>query len=503
MNRKPAVAGSFYPANHKELSGELEQLFASAFPKMLKNVGAIISPHAGYLFSGGVAASAFNQIEREKEYERVFIIASSHRSSFAGASIYCHGNFDMPYGQEPVDTQLGKFLCNEFPTLFSSNPLHHSKEHSIEVQLPFIKFTLKPTYKIVPILLGDVSPQECLDIAQILKSYFNSENLFIISSDFSHYPSYDTARSVDQATMEAIVSNNPENLLKVLKDNSNQGIKKLSTSLCGWSAVMVLLYLTQQEPFYSYHAVEYKNSGDNTLYGDLESVVGYWAIAITRDSEVLHWIARRSIEKAITEENPIYSNEKAWAHSAEKTWALSNDNNSALSNNENSALPNKKPSANLKAQLLIELGMKEIPPSLKMECGVFVTLKKRGKLRGCVGYMQSNTPLYKEVANVAVLAACYDNRFNKVTPKELEEIEIEISVLSPMQLIKDINEIEMGVHGIQVQKGDRSGVFLPQVGAETKWSREEFLGHCARDKAGLGWDGWKDAQISIFTVTII
>lgn len=495
MNRKPAVAGSFYPANHKELSGELEQLFASAVPKKLKNVGAIISPHAGYVFSGEVAASAFNQIEVDKEYERVFIIASSHSSSFSGASIYCEGNFEMPYGQEPVDIQLGKFLCNEFPTLFSSNPLHHSKEHSIEVQLPFIKYTLKPTYKIVPILLGHVSSQECLDIAQVLSSYFNSENLFIISSDFSHYPSYNNARTVDQATMEAIVSNNPDNLLKVLEKNASRGIKKLSTSLCGWSSVLVLLYLTQQEPFYSYHAVEYKNSGDNTLYVDLESVVGYWAIAVTRDSEVLHWIARRAIENAVTEENPIHSNEKNWANLKAQVLKELGVNEFLLST--------KKDSANLKAHNLCDVGFKEIPPSLKMECGVFVTLKKRGKLRGCVGYMQSNTPLYKEVAHVAALAACYDNRFNKVVTKELEEIEIEISVLSPMQLIKNINEIEMGVHGIQVQKGDRSGLFLPQVGAETHWSREEFLGHCARDKAGLGWDGWKDAQISIFTVTIV
>lgn len=471
MNRKPAVAGSFYPASHTELSAQLDKLFENALPKKVKNVGAIISPHAGYVFSGGVAATAFNQIDREKEYERVFIIASSHRASFPGASVFCNGNFEMPYGKESVDTQLGKFLCKEFPTLFSSNPHHHSKEHSIEVQLPFIKYTLKPTYKIVPILLGDVSPEMCHSIAEKLRPYFNSENLFVISSDFSHYPNYDNARAVDQATMHAIVSNNPETLIKVIEENQSKGVEKLVTSLCGWSSVLVLHYLTEQDRFYSYHPLEYKNSGDNALYGEMDSVVGYWAIAISRDSEVLHWIARRAIEKAITEENPIHSNEKD--------------------------------SANLKAHVVKELGVKEIPLSLTEECGVFVTLKKKGKLRGCIGYIQSNTPLYKEVANVAVLAACYDNRFNKVTPKELEEIEIEISVLSPMQLIINIEEIEVGKHGILVQKGDKSGLFLPQVGAETKWSREEFLGHCARDKAGLGWDGWKDAQISIFTVAII
>lgn len=471
MNRKPAVAGTFYPATHIELRKEVEKLFESALPKTVNNVRAIISPHAGYVFSGGVAASAFNQIDREKEYERVFIIASSHRSSFPGASIYCDGNFEMPYGQEPVDTQLGAFLCSQNPSLFSSNPVHHSKEHSIEVQLPFINFILKPTYKVVPILLGNVTPQDCQSIAQALEPYYNGENLFVISSDFSHYPGYEQAGAVDKATMQAIVSNNPGNLLKVLKENASKGIKNLQTSLCGWSAVLVLHYLTQHNLFSSYHALEYKNSGDNALYGEMDSVVGYWAIAVTKDSEVLRWIARRAIEKAITEEKPIHSNEKD--------------------------------SSKLKAQVLRELGVDKMPDSFLQECGVFVTLKKRGKLRGCIGYIQSNTPLYKEVANVAVLAACYDNRFNKVVPKELPEIEIEISILSPMRLISDIEEIEVGKHGIQIEKNGRSGLFLPQVGAETGWTRQEYLGHCARDKAGLGWDGWKEAKISIFTVDII
>lgn len=471
MNRRPAVAGTFYPATQNELKVELEALFANALPKKLNNVGAIISPHAGYLFSGGVAASAFNQIDREKEYERVFIIASSHRSSFPGASIYCDGNFEMPYGQEPVDTQLGAFLCSQNPSLFSSNPVHHSKEHSIEVQLPFINFILKPTYKVVPILMGNVTPQDCQSIAQALEPYYNSENLFIISSDFSHYPNYEQARSIDEATMQAIVSNNPVNLLNVIDQNASKRVKNLQTSLCGWSAVLVLQYLTQHNLFSSYHSLEYKNSGDNALYGEMDSVVGYWAIAVTRDSEILHWIARHAIEKAITEENPIHSNEKD--------------------------------SSKLKAQVLRELGVGKMPDLFLQKCGVFVTLKKRGKLRGCIGYIQSETALYKEVANVAVLAACYDNRFNKVAPKELPEIEIEISILSPMRLISDIEEIEMGKHGIQIEKNGHSGLFLPQVGAETGWTRQEYLGHCARDKAGLGWDGWKEAKISIFTVDII
>ena len=145
----------------------------------------------------------------------------------------------------------------------------------------------------------------------------------------------------------------------------------------------------------------------------------------------------------------------------------------------------------------------ELTPNLQLECGVFVTLKKHGELRGCIGYTESNTPLHLLVAEVAELSACHDYRFERVKPGEADELEIEISVLSPMRKIKDIREIKLGRHGILIKKGERTGLFLPQVAIETGWTLEQYLGHCSRDKAGIGWEGWREASLSTFTVDLI
>jgi AmmeMemoRadiSam system protein A len=140
--------------------------------------------------------------------------------------------------------------------------------------------------------------------------------------------------------------------------------------------------------------------------------------------------------------------------------------------------------------------------NLRTRCGAFVTLHEHGRLRGCIGHLVGDYPLYKMVEEMALSAALHDPRFYPVTAEELANIDIEISVLSPLRKITDTNEIVLGKHGILIQQGHHSGVFLPQVATETGWSLEEFLGHCSRDKAGLPWDGYKMADIYLFTAEI-
>jgi conserved hypothetical protein TIGR00296 len=154
-------------------------------------------------------------------------------------------------------------------------------------------------------------------------------------------------------------------------------------------------------------------------------------------------------------------------------------------------------------------GLKPTPPdlqnlsaNLKTNAGAFVTLRRDGQLRGCIGSFSTTTPLYQVVMAMAVAAATEDYRFPPVTRNELGEVEIEISVLTPMKKISSIDEIELGRHGIYIRKGGHSGTFLPQVAAETGWSLEEFLGHCARDKALIGWDGWRDAEIFTYEAIV-
>jgi MEMO1 family protein len=467
IDRQPAVAGKFYPADPDKLQQELASFFASAMPKQCNQVRAILAPHAGYMYSGKIAASAFNQIDREISYKRVFMIASSHYTSSDKAAVYCDGDFVMPYGKEIVDTDFGKMLVEHFPDIFTANPAAHHDEHGLEVQLPFLHYVLKTNYCIVPIIICTSNPEVCKRIAHVLESYLNSDNLFIISTDFSHYPEYSDARKVDEATKDAIMANDPDVLITTLSANAKKHIPNLSTSLCGWTSVLTLLHMTTLHDSLKYRAIEYCNSGDIKYYGEHDRVVGYWAIAVyekqkakvdfqlsEKDKETLIDIARKTLEGCCRLERSFTIDTSGFS--------------TALSTN----------------------------------CGAFVTLHKRGNLRGCMGRLIGNLPLYKMVQEMTISAAMQDPRFTPVESVELSEIDIEISALSPLKKIDDTAEIKLGKHGIFIEDGYHSGVFLPQVATETGWSKEQFLGHCAHDKAGLGWDGWKTANLYIFTATV-
>ena len=465
INRQPAVAGQFYPGEKDELMAALSELFAKAQAKKVKDIAAIISPHAGYIFSGEVAASSYNQVDFSRNFDRVFILASSHRVYFEGASIYNTGNYLTPLGVVKVDNEITEILFND-NSYFSYVPEAHHSEHSIEVQLPFLQFIMGDKLKIVPIVLGTQSPNVVKTIAESLKPYFTENNLFVISSDFSHYPSYEHANFYDQKTADAIAANSSSLFLQAINDKDDDNVDGLSTRACGWSALLTLLYLTENNPAYTYENILYLNSGD-TPFGDKDRVVGYHSIVVKRGKI--------------------------------------NDTGFNLSDNDKTDLLQIARSTIVditltgKPAIINDLGFSE---NIKKNCGAFVTLNKQHQLRGCIGRFTADEPLYKIVQDMAVAAATQDTRFLPVAINELDEIDIEISVLSPMKKIKSIEEIELGRHGIYIKKGYRSGTFLPQVATETGWSLDEFLGHCSQDKAGLGWDGWKEAEIYIYEALI-
>jgi len=464
--RPPVFAGQFYLAGAAELRSQVGQLFAEAAPsKGIPNIRALIVPHAAYGYSGRVAASGFNQIDPNAGYENVFVIGSSHRVAFDGAAVYTKGNFRTPLGVVTVNRALGTKLLKSDPVFVTRDDAHET-EHSLEVQLPFLQVRMPKGVTIVPIVLGTDDPRVCRRIAGVLAPYFTPKNLFVISSDFSHYPPYDRAKAVDKATEEAIVSNNPDGLLRTLAANEGKGIPNLATSLCGWTSVLTLLNLTHGHPEYEYTPVEYRNSGD-TPSGDRNRVVGYWAIVVSQtdapqqgfrlsgsDKEDLLRIARATVKEYVT------------------------------------------------ARRIPEMDDSKLSGAEKTPCGAFVTLRKHGDLRGCIGRFDATEPLYKVVQQMAVASSTQDSRFSPVQPAEVKELEIEISVLTPMKKISSIDEIVLGKHGIYIRKGGRTGTFLPQVAMETGWSKEEFLGHCARDKAGLGWNGWKDAEIFTYEALV-
>lgn len=464
VDRKPAVAGQFYPSDPARLRAELADLFENAEPRRSGEVLAVISPHAGYVFSGQVAASSFNQPDPDKKYENIFILASSHRMSFNGASVYDKGNYVTPLGTVKVNRELAAGLVRDNP-VFNDNADAHIFEHSLEVQLPFLQYRLKNEFQIIPVILGNQSPQTSKKIAEALKPYLNEKNLFVISTDFSHYPSYDDACKVDKATADAILKNSPEVLLKTLDDNDLKGIDELATSLCGWTSVLTLLYMTEGRNDVEYKAVKYQNSGDSELYGDKERVVGYYSIVV----------------------------EKVKSRQNEGGFSLSEEEKKALL-----GIARQTMEENISHDRLPEIDPMSLSPALRQPCGAFVTLKEDGDLRGCIGRFEATGPLYDVVQEMAVAASTQDSRFLPVTEDEFDDIDIEISVLTPLRRINSIDEFQLGKHGIYIKKGYASGTFLPQVAEETGWTKEEFLGHCARDKAHIGWDGWKDAELYVY-----
>lgn len=465
INRKACVAGQFYPDNSKKLSQELQGYFEFAKPRTDEDLRAIISPHAGYVYSGQVAASSFNQINPTKKYDRIFVIGSSHRVYFDGVSVYNLGNYETPLGKVQVDRKTATKLINEH-TVFEYREDAHLTEHSLEVQLPFLQYHMKTDFEIVPIIIATQSESSIKKIADALAPYFNPHNLFVISSDFSHYPNYEQANDVDRLTADAIVSNSPSIFMETLAQNEKDRIPGLSTSMCGWSSMMAILNITSQKENIRYNTIDYKNSGD-AAFGDKNRVVGYWAMSITEDSD---------------EEN---------------IFELTDADKKTLLHHARLAIEDYVQNKNSP-----EINTQNLSEVLLEPAGAFVSLQLNGNLRGCVGRFNPDKPLYSVVQNMAISAATRDSRFDPITSKELDKINIEISVLTPIQKIDSIDQIQMGQHGIYIKKGNNTGTFLPQVAESTDWSLEEFLGHCSKNKAHIGWDGWRLADIYTYeTIT--
>ena len=485
---RPATqANRFYTGDAKELSEEVDSLLAlHRGETVYRNVAALIVPHAGYYFSGNVAAAAYMAIPRDKQYKRIFLLGPSHHEWLDGASVNTEADYyAMPLGQVKVDRETAVALTAA-DSVFRYEPKAHDREHCLEVQLPFLQqlFTIhsslftKEVPPIVPIIISTNDFQKLKRIAEALKPYLTDENLFIVSSDFSHYPKYEDACKVDARTGRAVESGDVEQFIAALEENARRGVRNLATSACGELAIVTLLMMIDST--YEVKHLMYQNSGD-AEESDHSRVVGYHAFAIVRKSSqefslsedekrMLKEIALTSIKDSLrNEELRIKNEEFATAHSA----------------------------AQSDSSFFI------LHSSLKQKCGAFVSLHKHGRLRGCIGHFGEDVPLHEIVAEMARAAAFEDPRFMPVTADELSDIVIEISVLTPMRRIQSLDEFELHRHGIYIRKGYRSGTYLPQVADEVNWTKEEFVSHCAQDKAGIGWDGWRDAETELYVYEAI
>jgi len=461
--RKTAYAGQFYPDSPSKLKNQVEGFFEEAKKRKHKNgtARAVIAPHAGYIFSGQVAADAIVQINPES-IRRVFVIGSSHHHHFSGVSVFAGKKYETPLGALAIDSRTAMHLIKEHDFI-DFIPEAHRNEHCIEVEIPLIRHHFGDV-EIVPLLIGSYNGNISKQLSEALKGFKNdTDTAFVVSSDFSHYPAYDDARQVDEETARAIETGNPEELIHTINNHKESGISGLATDLCGWTSVLTLMHLFEEDKL-NWKIISKANSGDSP-YGGHDQVVGYVALA-------------------------------AFNINSRQEFALTNEEKKLLLEHARKSIEHKfKPQVPLPDS-------SEMPEKLRTACGAFVTLRKNGNLRGCIGHMGEDEALGDVVQKMAISAAFHDHRFSPVREEELDEIKLEISVLTPMQRMDDINELELGKHGVYIQKGIASGTFLPQVAEDTGWSKEEFLGHCAQDKTGIGWDGWKTADVYLYEAIV-
>lgn len=462
--KKADLAGSWYPASPEKLTGMFEAYLEDAKPDNIPpNIIAVISPHAGYLYSGPVAAYAFKAIA-DKDVDTVIIIGFSHRKYYDAVSVYDRGVFETPLGDLPVNVELAKQLVMSNDKLYF-NPDGFNEENSVEMMLPFIRYVYRDKdIKILPIAIGVQSYENVEILGEGLYQVLKDRDRYIIiaSTDMSHYHNYGEANAMDGIAIESLKNMDPKAFFNKVS------LKKCEA--CGSGAVAAAIIAAKKLGADSMEILKYANSGDTV--GTKNRVVGYLSAALYKSGGKNEPTDPKVEERAMLSEDQ----KKKLIKIARETM-------------EAHIKTNKR------------LNFQEDDHALNREMGAFVTIHKDGQLRGCIGNIIGRGPLYLTVRDMAIESSTGDPRFSPVSPSELKNIDIEISVLSEPEKIDDPNKIVMGKHGVIVRKGFRSGVYLPQVATETGWSRDEFMSSLCAQKAGFPADAWKKGEVDIYIFT--
>jgi len=473
--RPAGVAGSFYPGDPNVLTQTIDNLLAhNTVPQVQGPLVALICPHAGYDFTGPVAAACFAQLKGRK-YTRVVVIAPSHYVNFPFSSIYDGDAYATPLGNVPVDKDFRARLAKLNSSIKISDRGHVQEgeraEHSLEVQLPWLQRTLGD-FKLVPIIMGDQNYSLERSLGRALAKALLAETpearaqtLILVSSDLSHYHPYDYANNVDHQTLQAIED---WDYLSLSRNFAMWGRGIQTWEACGGGPIVAGMIAAEGLGATHAHILKYGNSGDTTP--ERTRVVGYGAVAITSQSAAE---AKKSAEFSLT------GREKDTLMKIART-------------SVETAVRDRK------MYLVDSTGF----PRLEEARGAFVTLKEHGELRGCIGYITPMKSLAETVRDVAAYAAMEDTRFMPVTTQELPQLEYEISVMSPIRRVLDIKEIKVGKQGLIMKQGDIEGILLPQVPVEEHWGRDTFIEETCL-KAGLPRQAWKDDDTDIFMFTAL
>ena len=469
--REPAVAGQFYPADPIELKKTVTADLAAV--KNLQRIDgeiiALIVPHAGLIYSGRIAAYGYKLLENSN-INKVILCGGSHYYRFSGLSVFGPGiQWKNPLGTVICDDALGNYFlgCDKS---FGLIPEAQVREHSLEVQLPYLQAVLND-FKIVPIIMGDPTPSTIDLLAGALSSApIPSGTIMIASTDWQHYRPASAGGKMDSVGMECLENFNIEGLQKNLIEGK--------TEMCGEGAVLAVMKAAKARGANRVKILKYGDSGD--LNGDKSKVVGYVAAALYKSNEP------SEKEKPIQKEKSATTSSDA---DLAKRYDLNEQNKRILLEIARESIKN----------YLTEKPMPEIdiPEALTEFGAAFVTLNENGRLRGCIGHTTAVDTLYKTVSSCAVQAAVQDPRFPPVTVDEIDKLKIEISVLTPMKKIESLNEIKVGRDGLMIFKGSRRGLLLPQVAVEYGWNATQFLEQTCL-KAGLGINDYKSPETIIY-----
>jgi len=435
--RESVFSGSWYPSDKNELANLVDSYLNNAQElKIEGEIKAIIVPHAGYVYSGQIAATAFKQLE--KEYDNIFLIGPSHRYALTNSSISGFKYYSTPLGKIKLSKKAQQMLKEE---LINNIEEAHEQEHALEVELPFLQRQLK-NFEIIPILVGSTDTNGFKDV---LSKYLGEEDLIVASVDLSHYHEYNEAVQLDSYTIEKILNLDDEAILYSEID-------------APW-AISSLLKIAKEKSWKPY-LIAYANSGDIT--GNKESVVGYSSIIFVETfSEI------------------------------EKQFLLE--------------LARKSAETYLKKGEKLEINEKEIPERLKIKKGCFVTFTKSNQLRGCIGDILPQVPLYECVIENSINAAVNDGRFNPMVYREMEEINIDISILTIPILLEHRDSEELLAklksfeQGVVLKRGLHQSTYLPIVWEQIPYKQDFLSNLCI--KGQMEADCWEDSETEIYVYT--
>jgi hypothetical protein len=497
--RLPARAGQWYELAPAALAKQVEGYLEKAkVPTSSGHLLALIEPHAGYAYSGPTAAFGYRLL-RGTSVSRVIILGVPHFVPVVGCALPNYTHFQTPLGEVPLDREVCDKLLTSPP--FTESTRAHDPEHSVEAQLPFLQRTLTD-FRIVPILVGEMADADRAKAAEALRGFLDDKTLIVVSSDFTHYGAdygYVPFRTQVQENLDKLDHGAVKQIQALDPRGFVDYVNQTGATICGRSGIALLLEILKPLGDVTASELTYTTSG--SLTGNWSASVSYCAIAFTRAGAPA---PSKPVSRAQETSQPpkptgmVVDGMPGIRRGEPPVKPVLTGPNFLSKEDQQACLKLARQSLEqyLQTRQLLKVDDSSFSANLQAKHGCFVTLKKQGDLRGCIGRIVGDTPLCDTVVEYAVHAAVDDPRFPAVTLKELKDLDIEISVMTPLERVTDLKDIQVGRDGLLIKMGANQGLLLPQVATEYGWDRDTFLAHTCL-KAGLPPDAYKSPRAEL------